>query len=253
MVARAAAAVLPGHDFILVTCEHGGNRIPPGLARRFRGWRRILATHRGHDLGALAMARDLARAFDAPLVASTVSRLVVDLNRTLRNPRVWSKATAALPQEERQRIVARYYAPHWRRVEALADAAVKSGRRVVHVASHSFTPVLDGVRRTADVGLLYDPSRAGEVRLASAWRAALQGTAPGLRIRRNYPYAGKGDGLTRALRQRLPASRYVGIELEMNQALCAAGIVRWRATRRAVVAALRAALAVPSSVPRAST
>lgn len=252
MVARAATAARPGRDFLLVTCEHGGNRIPRELAVHFRGRQRLLATHRGYDAGALAMARDLARAFDAPLVASTVSRLVVDLNRSLHNPRAWSACTAVLPAPARERIVRRYYAPHWRRVEMLAAAAAASGRRVVHVASHSFTPVLDGVRRTADVGLLYDPARPAEAQLAAAWREALHATAPQLVVRRNYPYAGKGDGLTRALRRRLPARGYVGIELELNQALCAAGAASWRATRRAVIAALRAALAPPLSVKRAS-
>lgn len=252
MVARAAAAARRGRDFLLVTCEHGGNRIPRELAVHFRGRQRLLATHRGYDAGALAMARDLARAFDAPLVASTVSRLVVDLNRSLHNPRAWSACTAALPAPERDRIVRTYYAPHWRRVEGLVAAAAASGQRVVHVASHSFTPVLDGVRRTADVGLLYDPARSGEARLAAAWCAALRASAPHLVVRRNYPYAGKGDGLTRALRQRLPASRYVGIELEINQALCAAGAAPWRDTRRAVIAALRVALVPSLSVQRAS-
>lgn len=232
-----------GHDVVLVTCEHGGNRIPPDLAPHFRGWTRTLATHRGFDAGALAMARDIARSFRAPLVASTVSRLVVDLNRSLHNPRVWSPVTAALPRPARARIVARHYAPHWRRVEAVAQAAVASGRRVVHVASHSFTPVLDGVVRTADVGLLYDPARAAEARLAAGWRHALQRTAPALRVRRNYPYAGKGDGLTRALRRRFPEAQYVGIELEVNQALCAGDARAWRRCRRAIVAALHEALA----------
>ncbi len=131
-------------DFLVVTCEHGGNRIPAEYAGLFRGWRRILATHRGYDPGALVMARQLAAALDAPLVASTVSRLVVDLNRSLGNPRVWSDATRVLPPAGKQRIVRRHYAPYRQRVEALVSDAVAAGRRVIHLSSHSFTPVLDG-------------------------------------------------------------------------------------------------------------
>jgi len=47
----------------------------------FRARRRLLDSHRGHDPGALAMARSLARSLDATLLAATVSRLLVALNR----------------------------------------------------------------------------------------------------------------------------------------------------------------------------
>lgn len=229
-------------DLILVTCEHGGNRIPREYASLFRGWQRALRSHRGYDAGALAMARDLAASLHAPLVASTVSRLLVDLNRSLANPSVWSPATRSLLSGEKLRIVHRHYAPHYRRVVAIADEAVFSGRRVIHVASHSFTPVLDGKVRTADVGLLYDPARPREAALSALWKAALAERAPELRVRRNYPYAGKGDGLTRFLRRRYPASRYVGIEIELNQAFVQDGGKPWRHLRESVATTLQSAL-----------
>ena len=40
------------------------------------------------------MAKALADAFAAPLVSSTVSRLVIDLNRSLGHPHVWSVGDA---------------------------------------------------------------------------------------------------------------------------------------------------------------
>ena len=229
-------------DFVVVTCEHGGNRIPAEYARLFRGWHRALRSHRGYDAGALAMARDLAVAMHAPLVASTVSRLLVDLNRSLSNRRAWSAATRPLGSVEKNRVVQRHYAPYRRNVSTIVDDAVRSGRRVVHISSHSFTPVLDGQVRTADVGLLYDPARPGETALAELWKAAFAEHAPGLRVRRNYPYAGKGDGLTRALRRRHPPARYLGIELELNQSFALGGGKPWRDLRASVVATLRAAL-----------
>jgi len=87
---------------------------------------------------------------------------------------------------------------------------------VIHVASHSFTPVLDGDVRTADVGLLYDPRRRGEARLCARWRTAIRQCAPDLNVRRNYPYAGKADGFSAWLRRRFPAAAYVGVELKIN-------------------------------------
>ena len=174
---RASAVV---GDFIVVTCEHGGNRIPLEYAGLFRGWHRALRSHRGYDAGALAMARDLASVLHAPLVASTVTRLLVDLNRSLSNPAAWSEATRSLPPAEKQRLVRRHYAPHHRRVAAIVGAAVASGYRVIHLASHSFTPMLDGQARTADVGLLYDPSRRGEVMLAETMEGRVRGAGPPL-------------------------------------------------------------------------
>ena len=239
---RHDAASAKGRDFIVVTCEHGGNRIPREYASLFRGWHRVLRTHRGYDAGALVMARELAAALRAPLVASTVSRLLVDLNRSLSNPRAWSAATRALPPDRKRRVVARHYAPYHRRVAAIVGEAIASGCRVVHVASHSFTPVLDGHARTCDIGLLYDPARAGEAALAQRWKAAFAEREPRLRVRRNYPYAGKGDGLTRSLRRRFPPARYVGIELEINQAFVRDGGRAWRDVRACVVSTLQAAL-----------
>jgi len=113
---------------------------------------------------------------------------------------------------------------------------------VIHIAAHSFTPVLDGVARTADVGLLYDPARAGEVHLCARWQAALAALAPQLRTRRNYPYRGKSDGLCSWLRRRFDERAYVGIELEVNQKHVFRGGASWQALRDGLTAALQAAL-----------
>jgi predicted N-formylglutamate amidohydrolase len=232
-----------GGDAFLVTCEHGGNRVPPRYRILFRGHEDLLDGHRGYDPGARSLAHDLAAALEAPLAISTVSRLVVDLNRSLRHPRLFSPLTRAAPAAVRREIVARHYLPYRAEVEARVAAAAARGRRTIHVSAHSFTPVLDGVARTADVGLLYDPARGGEAQLCAAWRAALRDLAPALRVRRNYPYAGKADGLTTHLRRRFGPRAYVGVELEVNQAWVFAGGRAWARLRRAVVDALVVAVA----------
>ena len=125
----------------------------------------------------------------------------------------------------------------------LVRRSVSRGRRVIHISSHSFTPELYGKVRQADVGLLYDPRRRGEVKLCARWKETLARMAPDLRVRRNYPYAGKGDGLTSYLRQQFPPAAYVGIELEINQKIVFAAGRRWMAVRRVLVASIRAARA----------
>ena len=75
-------------DTVIITCEHGGNRIPAPYRPLFRGMQAQLATHRGFDHGALVMARALAAAFKAPLISACVSRLLIDLNRSIGHPRL---------------------------------------------------------------------------------------------------------------------------------------------------------------------
>jgi predicted N-formylglutamate amidohydrolase len=226
-------------DSFLVTCEHGGNRIPAAYRSLFQGCDALLDTHRGYDFGALVMARALARAFRAPLVTSTISRLLIDLNRSIGHPRVFSAATRGAPASLRAKIAEQHYWPYRLQVERLVGQSVSRGRRVIHISSHSFTPELDGRVRSADVGLLYDPRRRGEAALCARWKSALAELAPPLRVRRNYPYAGKGDGLTSYLRQRFVPSAYVGIELEINQSIVIAAGRRWAALRSSLTDSLR--------------
>src|SRR5271165_2918629 len=234
-VARVAM-VAPGStiDSFLITCEHGGKRIPAPYRRLFRGQRALLGSHRGYDPGALVMARALASAFRAPLVASTVSRLLIDLNRSIGHPQLFSATSRGLQATDREQIVERHYRPYRARVERLVRQSVSCGHRIIHISSHSFTPMLDHKVRRADVGLLYHPGRRGEAELCARWKATLAACAPQFRVRRNYPYAGKGDGLTSHLRLRFPASVYVGIELEVNQNIVLAASRRWPALRRAL-------------------
>lgn len=234
-------------DSFVITCEHGGNRIPARFRSLFRGRQALLNTHRGYDPGALLLARELAKARRAPLVSSTVSRMLIDLNRSLTHPQLHSVATRGAPAGVRAQIVDLHYQPYRARVEQLVRQALLRGCRVIHISSHSFTPVLDGKTRNADVSLLYDPARQGEADLCAHWKAALAARAPELRVRRNYPYAGKGDGLTTHLRRHYPHEAYIGIELEVNQRMVFGARRRWTILRRAVIESLKAACATPGA------
>ena len=66
--------------------------------------------------------------------------------------------------------------------------------------------------------------------------------APAMRVRRNYPYQGRGDGLTSLLRKRYPDEAYVGIELEVNQRFVLAGGTPWDTLRTQVVDSLATTL-----------
>jgi predicted N-formylglutamate amidohydrolase len=230
-------------DYFLVSCEHGGNRVPARYRDYFLGYEDMLASHRGYDPGALPMARQLASTLSAPVHHANVSRLLIDLNRSPHHPNLFSEISKPMPRQLRLELMERHYLPYRTEIENRVVQAVSRGKHVVHISSHSFTPALHGKVRNADIGLLYDPKRPSEVDLCRRWRAALREHAPALTVRMNYPYSGSSDGLTAALRKRFASKVYAGIELELNQLHAQAGKRHWRALCSAVSLALQDAIA----------
>lgn len=198
----------------------------------FAGHKATLASHRGWDPGSLELAERLAQALDAPLLAGTVTRLLADLNRSPTNPARFSEFTCDLPPADKAAIVAEHWQPHW---SAYREHLDRLPGRVMHIASHSFTPVLHGHARNAEIGLLYDPRRPAEKAFCHDLRAALRKRFPDWRIRLNYPYRGTSDGIGRFHRRLFGDDRLVTMELEVRQDLVAAD--EWRRWRKGIVAA----------------
>ena len=202
---------------LLLTCEHAGNEVPRQYAHLFRGAARALASHRGWDPGSRELGRIFQRQLKAPLNQVKTTRLLVELNRGIGHPRLFSEFTSQLDAIAKQEILDRYYHPHRASVEAWIAARVAVGDQVIHLSLHTFKPSLDGAVRNADVGLLYDPQRPAEKALCRAWRHSIQKVETALHVRSNYPYRGNADGFTTYLRRQFADPKYVGIELEVNQ------------------------------------
>jgi predicted N-formylglutamate amidohydrolase len=152
---------------------------------------------------------------------------------------LFSEITRGLDDTERQRVLTDWYEPHRSAVLQTLHSRKDRHPAQLHVAAHSFVPVWKGKQRNCDVGLLYDPRRRLEASFARAWRAALRRRLPAMQVRLNQPYRGWTDGLTTALRRQYGATRYVGIELEINQRLARPGSRHWKALQEAVVDSLR--------------
>ena len=202
---------------ILLTCEHGGNHIPPAFRKNFKAAGEVLKTHRGLDIGALVIAKHLQKLLKSPLVFSTTSRLLVDLNRTLQNPTLFSEFTKDLSKATKASMLAKYYFPHWKKVRTLVSKMNKRHEDIIHIAVHSMTDNLNGQKRRMHLALLYNPKYKNEVKFSSQWIKELRKEFPEFIIARNKPYRGDGDGLTCELRKE--NKNYIGIELEMNQAM----------------------------------
>lgn len=229
------------HPRLLFTCEHGGHTVPPPFRAQFRGAAEVLKSHRGWDPGALALAQRFAEAFRAKLFFSTTTRLLVELNRSLHHPKLFSDYTRGLSRDAKRQVIEAYYLPHRRAVERYIASEIAAGRPVLHIGVHSFTPELNGEVRQADIGLLYDPARQEERRFCETWRKELLAVAPELRVRKNYPYLGTADGFTTYLRRQFGDADYAGIELEVNQRFPLQAKLAWRKLQAALVTSLSAA------------
>ena len=204
---------------LVISCEHAVNSIPSKYQTLFDPYKELLTTHRGIDFGALEIAQHVKKNLVCDLVTATTSRLLIDCNRSLSHKHCFSEVTQHVSAEEQQRLIEQYYQPFREEVMGLIKKHITQGMRVWHLSMHSFTPVMNGIVRNADAGLLYDPRRASEKNLARLWQKELKKQAPQYRVRCNYPYTGISDGFTVTLRQQWSQDEYVGIELESNQAL----------------------------------
>lgn len=218
---------------VIISCEHASNAVPARWQGSFAHERAVLRTHRAWDPGAAPLATELARALRAPLHVGRITRLLVDLNRSLDNSGLYSEFTPTLAQRE---LVRRYWLPYRNAIRASVRKAL-TREAVLHLSIHSFTPVLQGKVRELDIGLLYDPARNHERGVVRRLQRQLAHALPGMRIRLNKPYRGADDGCTTALRAEFGV-RYAGIEIELNQSFSARPEARWRAERAAIVAAI---------------
>ena len=202
---------------IVLSCEHASHDIPAEYRYLFKGSRALLISHRGWDPGALECAIRLADNLHAPLIKGDCSRLLIDLNRSLHHQQVFSEFTRALLKTERLALINSIYHPyHTQLQQTIARCIAKCGF-ALHLSIHSFTPVMNGNRRDADIGLLYDPRRQYEAALASRLKECLQNLDRNLKIRRNYPYRGIADGATSHYRKFFADKKYAGLEIEINQ------------------------------------
>lgn len=211
---------------LIVTCEHGGNHVPPEYRYLFAGQAATLNSHRGFDIGALHLARRFSAAGHAELFFSTVTRLLIDLNRSIHHRSLFSEFTQNLTTEQCNRVLDRFWVPYRLKVESAIQDAVKSGRIVIHLSIHSFTPIWNGKPRPTDIGLLYDPQRQGETEFCKEWQKRLKQLRPDLTVHRNQPYRGIADGFVTYLRKQFSDTVYIGVELELNQKWIAAAADR---------------------------
>lgn len=200
---------------LAITCEHGGSFIPEKYLTYFKNKQKELASHKGYDLGALSIYNRLLVQADF-YTHSETSRLLIELNRSLHHPNLFSNASLKLTVKEKEKLIDNYYLEYRNRVEAVFKSWNEENEPIIHLSIHSFTPILNNEIRNADIGLLYDSTKKEEQKFCKTLKIELKKISPELKVRMNYPYLGKADGFTTYLRKKIP-SNYIGVEIEINQ------------------------------------
>ena len=220
----------------IISCEHASNRVPPRFAQLFKGKEKVLCSHQAYDPGAANLARRLAGRIKSSVYLGSVSRLLIDLNRSPANRKsLYSSYSRKLEKNDRELLLQKYYSPYREKVDTAVGRIIDKDRPVLHISIHSFAPVKSGKVRKADIGLLYDPARTIEKEISGFLAGLLHEQVVSLRVRRNYPYLGKTDGFTSFMRRKYSAKLYAGIELEINQLLFSSGKSKIRETEDILV------------------
>lgn len=218
-----------GEAAMLVVCDHAGRAIPPeygslGVAEE------KLGGHIAWDIGAGALTRRLADQLGACAVVARYSRLVVDLNRGLDHPTLMVARSDGievpgnrdLDPTAIERRLDLYYRPYHQAVaERLARLKARYGAPAL-IGIHSFTPVMNGVERPWQVGLLWNKDR----RLVDPMLAALAGQDD-VMAAENEPYSGRTTNHTMDIHGTDHGLPNLSIEVRQDLIDSSEGALRW--------------------------
>jgi predicted N-formylglutamate amidohydrolase len=230
-----------GQSTFVIVVDHASRRIPARLGDLGLPAAE-LQRHIAWDIGALAVARQVAAELDAAMVAQNYSRLVIDCNR---DPSVASSIptvgeSIAIPGNvglSEQQIGARrreIFEPYHAHIRALLDQRLAANRRTILVSQHSMTNIFRGVRREMHAAILYNRDR----RFAGLVLDMLRREA-NLHIADNEPYF-VSDETDYTIPRHGEARGLPHVEIEIRQDLLLddAGQADWA---RRIATALRAA------------
>ncbi len=218
-----------GRSDLLLIGDHAGKVVPAALGSLGIG-SGDLDRHIGWDIGIAGLGEALAAMLDAVFIRQTYSRLVIDCNRDPDRadaiPAVSDgtpiPANEGLTDADRAARRAAIHAPYQAAIAAELARRDAGGRRTQLVSLHSFTPVMAGVARPWQVGVLHD---RGELSLTHRTLARLR-AEPALTVGDNEPY--RMDGIDHTVpRHAYPDRPYVELEVRQDLLADAAGVAAW--------------------------
>lgn len=149
--------------------------------------------HLAIDIGVGPLTESLAKSLGVTAVLCQYSRLVVDCNRQLMDPGAFLEygdgvvipGNRNITQEDKGRRADEIYWPYHNAIDAQIGRFREQGIVPVFVSLHSFTPVMNGVSRPWEMGVLSDKDRVTADIFIHDLRAA------GYLVGDNEPYSGQ--------------------------------------------------------------
>ncbi|WP_193370300.1 N-formylglutamate amidohydrolase [Pelagibius marinus] len=234
---------------VLLICDHATRFIPRAL-KSLGLDEAQLTRHIAWDIGIAEVTRHMARRLDAPAMLSHFSRLIVDPNRLLDNPTLIPEISDGtvvpgnrdLDEGQRQARIDTFFRPYHAAVTAQIDAMMAGargeGRAPVLVSMHSFTPIMHGLQRPWEIGILWNR----DPRLPQPLMDRLR--AEGLTVGDNEPYSGAdGHGYTQHIHGDRRGLANVLIEVRQDLVDTQQGAAEWA---ERLAAALEAVLGDPA-------
>ena len=177
---------------VLLVCDHASCRFPESLgdmgldpfARR---------CHLAIDIGAGSLTEALARNLGVTAVLAQYSRLVIDCNRDLLDASAFLEygdgivvpGNRNLSPAHRELRASSIYWPYHDALDKQIQRLSVQGPKPALISIHSFTPVLDGVSRPWEIGILWDKDESLKEVFLEGFREA------GFYVGDNEPYSGK--------------------------------------------------------------
>ena len=207
---------------IVLVCEHASKYIPESL-QGLGLTKEAMDSHAAWDIGAYDLACKLSELIDAPLVASRISRLVYDCNRspesgagTPSSSEIYDvPGNQNLTEVEFKQRVTEVYEPFHEMVSKVVKSQAEISNQPAFITIHSFTPVYFDEVRSVELGILHDKDE----RLAKPlMQAALELTQ--LKAEFNSPY-GTNDNVMHTVNKHAAEKGLLNVLIEVKNDLLA--------------------------------
>lgn len=225
---------------LLLLCDHASRRFPAALgtmgldpaARR---------CHLALDIGAGPLTERLAETLSSTTVLARYSRLIVDCNRQLLDPGAYLvfgdgvivPGNRALSPQQKQIRADEIYWPYHYAIETEIQRLSEFDCPPCIFAIHSFTPVLNGVSRPWEIGVLWDKDRRIAEMMLKGFSDA------GYLVGDNEPYSGKApQDFTIDHHAEAVGLPHVGIEIRQDLIDDEAGVAEMAAVMHDIVVSI---------------
>jgi len=177
---------------VLLVCDHASRRFPAAVASLGldeQGQR----CHLAWDIGAGAVTERIAAELQVTAVLAEYSRLVVDCNRNLMDPSAFLEfgdgriipGNRGLSQQAKDVRASEIFWPYHHAIDVEIRRLATAERAPAFYSVHSFTPILDGVKRDCEIGVMWDADRPTAEIVIDGFRRH------GYNVGDNEPYSGK--------------------------------------------------------------